>query len=139
MQNGTLASRRANCWAMQIRGPQLNGRNAPGFLEAWEIPLVNLSGLNSCTSLPHISGSWFINNKGSSMRTPAGYVMLPIFISLYVLRKNATAGEYNRSTSYRIMVTVLSRLTASYSILFFPNKPMTSSLPCTILPLWMHT
>ncbi|GJM99467.1 hypothetical protein PR202_ga16565 [Eleusine coracana subsp. coracana] len=39
-------------------------------LDALEMPSANLSGLNSCTSLPQISGSWWRNSTGSSIITP---------------------------------------------------------------------
>uniref|UniRef100_A0A0A8Y8G8 Uncharacterized protein n=1 Tax=Arundo donax TaxID=35708 RepID=A0A0A8Y8G8_ARUDO len=99
MHNAILASSSAKFWPMQTRGPQPNGRNAPGSLDALEIPSENLFGLNSCASLPQISGSWWIKSTGSSTITPAGYVTPPITISLYVLLENAMAGGYNRRTS----------------------------------------
>jgi hypothetical protein len=42
----------------QILGPNEKGIKAIGFLLALVIPLMNLSGLNSCTLVPQNSGSW---------------------------------------------------------------------------------
>ncbi|CAN0927109.1 hypothetical protein LINGRAHAP2_LOCUS35695, partial [Linum grandiflorum] len=43
----------------QFRGPNPKGMNAAGFwFVASEIPSLNLSGMKSSTSSPHISASW---------------------------------------------------------------------------------
>jgi hypothetical protein len=53
MHIAIFASSNAKFWPMQMRGPQPNGRKAPGSLDDLEIPSANLSGLNSCASLPY--------------------------------------------------------------------------------------
>ncbi|KAF3793113.1 hypothetical protein EJ110_NYTH02551 [Nymphaea thermarum] len=52
MARAILASFSANVWPMQIRGPQLNGRNIRRFLVAFATPSENLSGLNLSASSP---------------------------------------------------------------------------------------
>ena len=46
-----------------------------------------------------------MKRMGSTRFTPAGYVMLPSSISLYVLLTIRVTGGYNLRTSYKIMVT----------------------------------
>jgi hypothetical protein len=69
------------------------------------MPSANLSGLNSLASFPHKLGSWWIKRRGNIRFTPAGYLMPPSSIALYVLLVRKITGGYNLRTSYRIIVT----------------------------------
>uniref|UniRef100_A0A0A9CX80 Uncharacterized protein n=1 Tax=Arundo donax TaxID=35708 RepID=A0A0A9CX80_ARUDO len=69
--------------------------------------------------------------RGSRRFTPAGNLMPPSSISLYVLLVRKMTGGYNLRTSYRIIVTIFRRLKLSKSGLALPKWFNTSSLACS--------
>ncbi|BAS73274.1 Os01g0628950 [Oryza sativa Japonica Group] len=105
MLSAILASSNAKFWPTQIRGPQLKGTNAGESLDALETPSANLSGLNSPTSSPHTSGSWWMPAIGNANVTPGGYVTPPSSVSSYASRPSSRIGGYSLRTSCNIMVT----------------------------------
>ncbi|BAS73260.1 Os01g0627450 [Oryza sativa Japonica Group] len=139
MPSATLASSSAKFWPMQMRGPQLNGKNAPapGSLHALATPSANLPGSNSPASCPHAAASRWMNSTGSDSITPAGYLTPPSSISLYVRRFIITTGGYRRSTSCSTMVTC-QRSAPSIIKSFVSPKDLQNLLPGAILPLRVH-
>ncbi|KAJ0492808.1 hypothetical protein HanIR_Chr12g0578961 [Helianthus annuus] len=95
---------------MHMRGPPPNGMYAPCPLVTFDMPSENLSGLNSCTSSPHISLSWCKINEFSWTKVPAGKVKLPSLVSSCISRLSCTIGEYSLRTSLKIMFICKMRL-----------------------------
>lgn len=87
------------------RGPRPNGTYACGYLQAFDTPSTNLSGLNLFTSGPQMSGSRWRVGIRVHMQTFFGTVMLPIFVSSSASLETNAAGGYRRRASWITIVT----------------------------------
>nr|GMC72315.1 cytochrome P450 CYP72A219-like [Ipomoea batatas] len=90
---------------MHIRGPPPNGKNTCLPFVAFIIPSLNLSGLNSLASSPHISVSRCIKSVGNDSITPGGRTISPSLVSSMVLLTSPATGGYSLKDSYKIIVT----------------------------------
>nr|GLL22833.1 ras-related protein YPT3-like [Ipomoea trifida] len=77
----------------------------PEHLQNTDTPSLNLSGLNSFASSPHISRSWCSRIIGTRSSTPAGRDRFPSLASSLTIRVINGTGGYSLKDSCRIIVT----------------------------------
>lgn len=89
--------------------PKPNGTKDWGCLQALETPSLNLSGLNSLASAPHISGSLCNVGINVQMHTPFGTTRLPSFVSARASLDTNAAGGYSLNVSWITNVTYICK------------------------------
>ncbi|GER53945.1 alpha/beta-Hydrolases superfamily protein [Striga asiatica] len=122
--------------AMQLRGPQLKGKYESRFLVALATPSENRSGLNSLTSRPQSSGSWWINITGKRRWTPAGRVIPANFVFRWIVRLNITAGK-EKSVKCTIR-SYYFESTQSFKIRLIMSENPKNLFSCAFLPVLVN-
>lgn len=106
IERAVLSSSVAKFMPTQVRDPKPKRRNAAEFKPVtFSTPPENLSGLKSCMSSPHISGSLWSFKLAMKISIPAGRTSLPCVDSRDTVLVIPTTGVYNLMDSFTIIVT----------------------------------